>query len=165
MGDLYEELITSSLKAEDDRRATHTTQGVAIISAAGVLTTLLAGLTAVLTRTNSIPLPLASRILLAVALFLFTAAAIAALLGMSPGPYYGLDPEYLRQKVTREGWDEWTREPTRATWEIQVRRGGVLGPGPKLNNPAGRRLPKCLIHAALRRDAAVGGAALAVHHC
>ena len=137
MGDLYEELITSSLKAEDERRTTHTTQGVAIISASGVLTTLLAGLTAVL-RTGGMPLPVASRILLAVALSLFTAAAIAALLGMSPGPYYGLDPEYLRQKVTREGWDEWAREPLRATWEIQVRRVEFLDQAHKLNTQRGR---------------------------
>lgn len=146
MRDLYRELITSALDYEENRRGVHNTLGLGVISASGVLTSFTLAI-AFLGGGRTAPhlLPAASRTLLVVSICTLAVAAMLALFAILPGAYYGIDAEYLRQKVTQEGWTAWEMPVAKADWEYEARRVEFLDRAHILNSRRGRYIRAAVI--------------------
>jgi hypothetical protein len=139
MSDLYRELIDEALSYEEGRRAVHNTLGLGVVSASGALTSFtLAIATFLAVRSEpSLIIPPVTRALLVASTFILAVAAMLALLGILPGVYYGMDAEYLRRKVTREGWNVWDAPVTKADWEYEARRIEFLEQAHNVNSRRG----------------------------
>ncbi|MFG1771737.1 hypothetical protein ACGFIX_19360 [Nocardia salmonicida] len=104
-GKTYSAFIEAELKAEHQRRATYDVRAQALVTSAGVLTTLLGGAVALIKTSATSELP--SHVFLAAGitlLFLIAAAACGAVAGWNK-PYTVLDKQAL-QKLSTDLWGD-----------------------------------------------------------
>ena len=117
-------------EAPADQLASLEQRGLAIVGTAGGLVTLLFGLTALTLERDAVTLPTSARALLVVALFLFVAAGLAALVTNIPMSYEGVTTEALRGAVANR-WDDTSAEAVRMT---SLTRITVLESAKRKNN-------------------------------
>jgi hypothetical protein len=127
---VYAEYIREQLEAQEARKASLEQRGLAIVGTSGGLVTLLFGLTALTLDRDGVALPTSARILLVVALVLFVAAGLAALMTNIPLSYEGVTAEALRGAVANR-WDDTSAEAVRMT---SLTRITVLESAKRKNN-------------------------------
>jgi hypothetical protein len=145
MQELYADVITEALQSEDDRSSSMEKRALGVISAAGVLSTLMLGFSTLVSRSPGPPgqalLTVWIRIALVAALVAFAIAATLALLVTSPRNYLGHDVDDIRSRIVGEGWDEWDQPQSRAaTWDFELKRVTILDRAQKLNTQKSRLL-------------------------
>jgi hypothetical protein len=95
---VYGELLKEELAEQEARRSSFEQRGLAVVTTAGTLVTLLFGLAALSTKAgNSKPFTSSEKLWLAIALVLFVAAAIAALLTNWPLKYRSVSLKGVRE--------------------------------------------------------------------
>ena len=96
----YAELAKEALEAQEKRKASFEQRGIAVITTSGALVTLLFGLAALSTkRSATFVLPDPAREWLTVALYLFVAAAVAALVTNFPIAYTAMTAAGLKGRL------------------------------------------------------------------
>lgn len=96
----YAALIDRELDAQEARKASLEQRGLAVITTAGVLTSLLFGLAAFSTKSaHALVLPGNAHQLLIAALVLFFASAVAALVVNAPLVYQAIKPDDIRERL------------------------------------------------------------------
>ena len=97
----YGDLLTHELAAQESRKASFEQRGLAVVTTAGTLVTLLFGLTTLISKVGKHPYQLTSeeRIWLAFGLVLFLLAAAAALATNLPLPYQAVPAEEVRARL------------------------------------------------------------------
>jgi hypothetical protein len=143
------------LEAEDKRKASFEQRGLAVVTTSGALVTLLFGLAALSTRSKStFELESAARLPLVLALGLFVAAAIFALLTNWPLNYEWVDPCDVRRSLGKKP----PPSEQRAAKDIALTRLSVLEAAREKNALKGR----LLIIALTLEVLAVTGVAVAI---
>ena len=103
---LYAAYIKDQLDAQEGRKSSLEQRGLAVITTAGALVTLLFGLTALsTTREATFDIPGTASTFLTVALVFFVLAALSALLTNLPRSYQGVTVDALRDAV-KDRWDD-----------------------------------------------------------
>lgn len=99
----YAALIERELDAQEARKASLEQRGLAVITTAGVLTSLLFALAAFSTpSTHAITLPKSARELLIAALVLFFVSAVGALVVNAPLIYQAVKPSDIRGRLNEK---------------------------------------------------------------
>jgi hypothetical protein len=95
----YGEYLKDQLAAEEKRKASLEQRGLAIVSSAGALVTLLFALGALATKAQDFVLEQEAKVLLVAAVGIFLAAAVSALATNLPTPYENVSPDALRDRL------------------------------------------------------------------
>ncbi len=103
-GGLYAELIDAQLQQERDRKNSLEQRGIAVVTAAGTLVTLVFGFATFVRGTNAVPLSPPSIGLFAAALFFFVTAATAGILSNRPTTYLEVNEDELRRLTSDPIW-------------------------------------------------------------
>lgn len=103
----------SQVASQEARKSSFEQRGLAVITASGVLVSLLFGLTAVLTGAAGYHLPAAARVPILAALFCFVVAAVAAITTNLPQLYRGVTADALKKQI-EEQWEDTGTEARRA---------------------------------------------------
>jgi hypothetical protein len=99
----YAALIDRELDAQEARKASLEQRGLAVITTAGALTSLLFGLAAFsTTNANAVVLPGSARHLLIAAVVLFFASSVGALVVNAPLIYQAVTPVEIRGRLNEE---------------------------------------------------------------
>jgi hypothetical protein len=106
-GGLYAELIDAQLQEERDRKTSLEQRGVAVLTAAGTLVTLVFGFATFVRGMNPVALSTLSTGFFVAALFFFVAAAAAGILSNRPTNYLELDEKELNRLTSDAIWS-WT---------------------------------------------------------
>jgi hypothetical protein len=101
-GEHYVELIKEQLQAEETRKQSLEQRGVLVITAAASLSTLLLGLTGLITSIRGLALPPGAAYSIAASIGLFLIAAVVGILINRPTKYRGTDESSLRRIVDDE---------------------------------------------------------------
>lgn len=153
----YAALIDRELDSQETRKASLEQRGLAVITTAGVLTTLLFGLAAFsTTSTSAIKLPGSARHLLIAALVLFFVSALAALLVNAPLIYQAVKPDDIRGRLKEEP----VRDGEAATRDIAFTQLKALKSAKKMNGFKGWMLLVAMVLEAC----AVGCLVVAITH-
>lgn len=102
--DVYPEFVKELLEAEDKRRASIESRGVAVVTVSGTLVTLLLGIAALVTRAQAYQLRGSARAILLWAVVAFAVAALSAIATAVPQPQRITDPAALLPDI-RARWN------------------------------------------------------------
>lgn len=130
---VYADYIREQLVAQEARKASLEQRGLSIVSTSGALVTLLFGLAALTVERDDFALPTAASVLLVIALLVFVAAGVSAIVTNIPLSYQGVTGEALRTAVA-ERWDDTDAEATRMTSLTRIK---VLESARQRNNMKG----------------------------
>jgi hypothetical protein len=120
---LYADFVKDELAAQDARKASFEQRGITVITTSGVLVTLLLGLAALSTKkADTFVLPAGADDALSIALVLFVAAAVSALLGNVPLKYDAVRPEDVKARLKEED----PRDAAQAAKDIGLTRLNAL---------------------------------------
>jgi hypothetical protein len=119
-GGLYAELIDVQLQQERDRKNSLEQRGIAVVTAAGTLVTLVFGFATFVHGTNAIALSPPSIGLFIAALFFFVTAATAGILSNRPTTYLEVDETEL-SRLTDEALWSWTNRVVAGQRVAQVK--------------------------------------------
>jgi hypothetical protein len=102
--DIYHGFLKDAREAQETRKTSFEQRGLAVVATAGTLVTLLFGLTTLVTTTGSHPHELGheERVWLAIALALFVASAVGALVTNFPIRYAGVQASAVRGRLDDE---------------------------------------------------------------
>ncbi len=119
-GDAYSELIGEQLAEERERKTSLEQRGLAVITTAGVLVSLLLGLAAVVTSAKGFAVPDLARYLLAVALALFLGAAVTGIVTNWPRKYIEVADSDLERLTQPNLWEGPVLVGSRRAAEVRV---------------------------------------------
>ncbi|OPY77672.1 MAG: hypothetical protein A4E65_02654 [Syntrophorhabdus sp. PtaU1.Bin153] len=136
-GSVYGPLIKSQLAEEAGRKTSFEQRGVAVITTSGVLVSLLFGLAAVVTKSDTFVLPIPAKNFLVVSLILFVLAAVAGIISNWPLRYLQVEVSELKRFIEPKLWSGSSETAARRVAEAQV---AVLARSRKLNLLKGRAL-------------------------
>jgi hypothetical protein len=103
-GEIYSAVIDRELEQERQRTASLEQRAIAVITSSGVLVTLVFGFGTLIKGTGGMHIPIAARIILALALVAFVGAAIMSLLTNRPRSYKPLGVEADLRRMVTELW-------------------------------------------------------------
>jgi len=153
----YAALIERELDAQEARKASLEQRGLAVITTAGALTSLLFGLAAFSTTgAHAFVLPASARHLLIAALVLFFASAVGALVANAPLVYQAVKPGDIRGRLKETP----VREREAAARDIAFTQLKALESAKKMNGIKGW----ALVGSMLLEAAAVGCLVVAIIH-
>jgi hypothetical protein len=119
---VYGEFIADQLSAQKARQDSFERRGLAVVTSAGVLVTLLFGLASLSTTEKTLKLPGEAKELLIIALVAFVVAAVLALATNFPMPYEVPRAEALKQRLKARP----VRDEEAALRDIAVTRANML---------------------------------------
>jgi len=154
---VYGEFVKDELEAQDKRKASFEQRGLAVIPTSGTLVTLLFALATLSTKqAATFTLPNAARTWLSVALVLFFASALGALLANAPFIYQAVEAEDVRKRLRKKP----PRDAAAAEKDVAFTRADALESAKKWNGVKGWALAAAMLLEAL----AVGcvGAAISI---
>jgi hypothetical protein len=105
-GDAYRRLISEQLVEQRDRKKSLEQRGIAVITTASILTSLLLGIGAFAGGSDTFTLPASSRWFVELALVFFVLSAALAIWTNWPRAYDEPSNTALRELATREKWME-----------------------------------------------------------
>lgn len=133
----YDELLKDELAAQEARKESFERRGLAVITTAGTLVTLLFALGALSVRSAAqFALPATAQVALLIGLVLFGAAALTALTTNVPASYEAVDPEQVRIRLREDPM----RSADRAHRDIAFTRAKALDAARDQNTKKGRAL-------------------------
>jgi hypothetical protein len=151
---VYEQYISEQVAREDVRKDSVEKRGLAVVTTAGVLVTLLLGLAALNIDGKHFVLPFSARVSLTVALAWFFASALCAIATNFPLKYEEVRPEDLRRAIS----DHWRDPPEEAEKMTSLTQIKVLASARKKNAVKAA----CLYAAVVAEGVAVACVAIAV---
>jgi hypothetical protein len=119
-GEAYGQLIDDQLAEERARKTSIEQRGVGVITTSGALVTLLFGLSALATKSQSFVLSDPARWTLLIAVVLFLAASVLGLATNWALSYFEVTVPSMRTLVEPEGWSEEATEAARQAAEARV---------------------------------------------
>lgn len=125
-GGLYADLIDAQLQQERDRKNSLEQRGIAVLTAAGTLVTLVFGFTIFVRGTNAVALSPLSAGLFVTALFFFVTSAAAGILSNRPTQYLEVDEEELSRLTEDTVWS-WTNRVVAGQRVAQVKVAMITG--------------------------------------
>ena len=139
---IYAAYIKEQLDAQEARKTSLEQRGLAVISTAGVLVTLLFGLTALSVKPgSSFDLPRWAAAFLVVALVCFVVSSVFALATNLPRSYQGVTVEGLKSAVD-DGWDD---DEARASRKVARTRLDILATAKHVNGQKARALVASMV--------------------
>lgn len=105
----YDELITALLTEERERKQSIEQRGLAVVTSSGTLATLLFGLAALVTESDSFQLPDSAKTFLIAAVMSFGFAGVLAIFTNKPLRYAEPGRDWLMKLVAPQVWDRTTR--------------------------------------------------------
>jgi hypothetical protein len=126
---IYGEFIAEQLNSQEARKASFEQRGVAVITTAGVLVTLLFGLASLSTTGKTFSLSGQAKEWLAIALVIFVVAAALAVATNVPLPYRSPKAEALKRRVKAEP----VRDEDAAIRDIALTRANMLKTAKTMN--------------------------------